>query len=56
MSRDKYGTAQQRYEKYYFLVVAVGAVVVVSAPWMFGWPQILLGGGRDGHCAFSDVE
>jgi hypothetical protein len=29
-------TAQQRYEKYYFLIVAVGAVVVFSAPWMAG--------------------
>jgi hypothetical protein len=43
MSRDKDETAQQRYEKYYFLIVAVGAVVVFSAPWMFGWPQIVLG-------------
>jgi hypothetical protein len=43
MSCDKDETAQQRYEKYYFLIVAVGAVVVFSAPWMFGWPQIVLG-------------
>jgi hypothetical protein len=34
---------EQRYEKHYFLVVAVGAVVVLSAPWMFGWLQIVLG-------------
>jgi hypothetical protein len=34
---------QQRYARYYFPVVAVGAVVVFSAPWIFGWPQIVLG-------------
>jgi hypothetical protein len=43
VARDIVETAQQRYEKYYFLIVAVGAVVVFSAPWMFGWPQIVLG-------------
>jgi hypothetical protein len=26
-----------------YLIVAVGAVVVFSAPWLFGWPQVLLG-------------
>ena len=36
-------TAHRRYEKYYFLIVAVGAVVVFSAPWLFGWPQVVLG-------------
>ena len=24
-------------------IVAVGAVVVFSAPWLLGWPQVLLG-------------
>jgi len=42
MAPDKDET-QQQYEKYYFPIVAVGAVVVFSAPWMFGWPQIVLG-------------
>jgi hypothetical protein len=34
---------QQPYEKYYLPIVAVGAVIVLSAPWMFGWLQIVLG-------------
>jgi hypothetical protein len=42
MVHDKDET-QERYEKYYFPVVAVGCVVVFSAPWMFGWLQIVLG-------------
>jgi hypothetical protein len=42
MAHDKDET-RQRYEKYYFLIVALGAVVVFSAPWMFGWLQIVLG-------------
>ena len=36
-------TAQQRIKNYSILVVALGAVIVFSAPWMFGWPQIILG-------------
>ncbi len=36
-------TDQQRNETYYFLIVALGAIVVFSAPLLFGWPQILLG-------------
>jgi len=43
VARNKVETAQQRYDKYYFLIVAVGVVVVFSAPWMFGWLQIVLG-------------
>jgi hypothetical protein len=35
--------SQQRMEKYNFLIVAAGAVVVFSAPLMFGWPQVILG-------------
>ena len=42
MAPDKDKT-QQLHEKYYFPIVAVGAVVVFSAPWMFGWLQIVLG-------------
>jgi hypothetical protein len=42
MAPDKDET-QQLHEKYYFPIVAVGAVVVFSAPWMFGWLQIVLG-------------
>jgi hypothetical protein len=42
MAPDKDET-QQPHEKYYFPIVAVGAVVVFSAPWMFGWLQIVLG-------------
>jgi hypothetical protein len=36
-------TDQRRNETYYFLIVALGAIVVFSAPLLFGWPQILLG-------------
>ncbi len=36
-------SSQRRNENYYFFIVGVGAVVVFSAPWMFGWPQIILG-------------
>jgi len=43
MSRDDDETPQQRYERYYFPVLAVGTVVVFSAPWVFGWLQIVLG-------------
>ena len=25
------------------LVIGLGLVVVISAPWLFGWPQIMLG-------------
>jgi hypothetical protein len=42
LAPDKEET-QQQYEKYHVPIVAVGAVVVFSAPWMFGWLQIILG-------------
>jgi hypothetical protein len=42
MTPDKDET-HQFYDKYYIPIVAVGAVVVFSAPWMFGWLQIVLG-------------
>ena len=35
--------SRERREKYYFLILALGAAIVFSAPWLFGWPQVVLG-------------
>ena len=36
------GTYERR-EKYNFLILALGAAIVFSAPWLYGWPQVVLG-------------
>ena len=35
--------SHERRETYYFLILALGAAIVFSAPWLFGWPQVVLG-------------
>ncbi len=49
-------TAHRRYEEYYFLIVAVGAVVVFCAPWLFGWPQVVLGVAATDIVLFAMAE
>jgi hypothetical protein len=37
-------------------IVAVGAVVVFSAPWLFGWPQVVLGVAATDIVLFAMAE
>ena len=35
--------SHDRRERCNFLILALGAAIVFSAPWLFGWPQVILG-------------
>ena len=37
-------------------IIAVGAVVVFSAPWLFGWPQVVLGVAATDIVLFAMAE
>ena len=35
--------SHERRERYYFLILALSAAIVFSAPWLFGWAQVVIG-------------